>query len=103
MYLQIDPPEDPLKTHPIQTGREMSIQPYPNRQFWFIDDPDRQFGDGSVLTRTRTRSDGPEPLLTLLTSEFTLMTNLSLQPGGMDISLDRTTVLPHCIFILFAS
>jgi hypothetical protein len=31
------------------------------------------------------------------------MTNLSLQPGGMDISLDRTIVLPHCIFILFAS
>jgi len=31
------------------------------------------------------------------------MTNLSLQPSGMDIMLDRTIVLPHCIFILFAS
>jgi hypothetical protein len=36
-------------------------------------------------------------------SEYTLTTNLSLQPGGMDISLDRTIVLQHCIFILFAS
>jgi len=56
-------------THPIQTGREMSIEPYPNRQFGFIDNPDRQFGNGSVPTRTRTRSDGPEPLLTLIWPE----------------------------------
>jgi len=57
MYLQMDPLE--LRTRPIQTGREMSIEPYPNRQFRFIDNLDRQFGDGSVPTRTRTRSDGP--------------------------------------------
>jgi len=38
---------------------------YPSGQFGFIDDPDRQFGNGSVWTRTRARSDGPQPLLTL--------------------------------------
>jgi hypothetical protein len=65
MYLQMDPLEDTLRTRPIQMGWEMSIEPYPKRQFRNIDDPDRQFGDGSVLTRTLTRSDGPEPLLTL--------------------------------------
>jgi len=42
--------------------------PYPSGQFGFIDDPDRQFGNGSVWTRTRTRSDGPELLLTLVTN-----------------------------------
>jgi hypothetical protein len=41
------------------------MEPYLSGQFGFIDDPDRQFGNGSVWTRTRTRSDGPEPLLTL--------------------------------------
>ena len=41
------------------------MEPYPSGQFGFIDDPDPQFGNGSVWTRTRTRSDGPEPLLTL--------------------------------------
>jgi hypothetical protein len=61
----MDPLEDPLKTCPIETGREMSIEPYPNRQFGFIDNPDPQFHLGSVPTRTRTQSDGPEPLLTL--------------------------------------
>jgi len=65
MYLQMDPLDNPLSTRPIQTGREYSIEPYPNARFGFIDNPDRQFGAGSVLTRTRTRSDGPEPLLTL--------------------------------------
>jgi len=41
------------------------MEPYPSGQFGFIDDPDRQFGNSSVSTRTRTRSDSPEPLLTL--------------------------------------
>jgi len=36
-------------------------------------------------------------------SEYTLTTSLSLQLGGMDISLDRTIVFQHYIFILFAS
>jgi len=68
---------NPLKTRPIQTGREMSMEPYPNRQFGFIDDPDRQSGSGQVPTRTRTRSDGPDPLLTLL--------KLNVQGSGGEI------------------
>jgi hypothetical protein len=56
---------DPLTTRPIQTRWEFTMEPYPSRHFGFIDDPDRQFGNGSVWTRTQTRSDGPEPLLTL--------------------------------------
>jgi hypothetical protein len=44
------------------------MEPYPSGQFGFIDDPDRQFVNGSVRTRTRTRSDGPELLLTLAAS-----------------------------------
>jgi len=65
MKLQMDPLCDRLTTRPIQTGWEFTTEPYPSGQFGFIDDPDRQFGNGSVWTRTRTRSDGPEPLLTL--------------------------------------
>ena len=61
----MDPLCDPLTTRPIQTGWEFTMEPYPSGQFGFIDDPDRQFGNGSVWTWTRTRSDGPEPLLTL--------------------------------------
>jgi hypothetical protein len=66
MNLQIDLLYNSLRTRPIQTGREMSRKLYPNRQFGFIDDRDCQSGLGSVLTRTRTRSDGPELLLTLV-------------------------------------
>jgi hypothetical protein len=43
----------------------MSMELYPNQQFGFIDDTDRQSGSGSVPTHTWTRSDGPDPLLTL--------------------------------------
>ena len=49
------------------------MEPYPSGQFGFIDDPDRQFRNGSVWTRTRTRSDGPEPLLTLFLGAFRLL------------------------------
>jgi len=42
------------------------MEPYPGGQFGFIDDPDCQFGNGSVWTRTRTQSDGLEPLITLV-------------------------------------
>jgi len=63
--LQIDPLGDPLTTCPIQTGWEICIEPYPNWEFGWVANPDHQFGNGSVLTRTRTRSDGLEPLLTL--------------------------------------
>jgi len=63
----MDPLGDPLTTRPILTGWECTMEPYPSGQFGFVDDPDRQFGNSSVWTRTRTRSDGPEPLLTLVT------------------------------------
>jgi len=56
---------DPLTTRPIQKGWEFTMEPYPTGQFVFIDDQDRQFGNGLVSTWTRTRSDGPEPLLIL--------------------------------------
>ena len=61
----MDPLCDPLTTRPIQTGWEFAMEPYPSGQFGFIDNPDRQFGNISVSTRTRTLSDNPEPLLTL--------------------------------------
>lgn len=65
MNLQIDIRDNLLWTHPIQTGLEMSIEPYPNWQYSSIDDPNDILGDGSVLTWNRTPSGGPEPLLTL--------------------------------------
>ena len=65
MYLQMDPLDNPRMTRPFQMGKMISIEPYPNGQFGFIDNPDRQFGGSSVPTRTQTRTDGPEPLLTL--------------------------------------
>jgi hypothetical protein len=66
----MDPLYNPQGTRLIPIGREMSIEPYPNRQFGCIDDPDGQSGYGSVPTRTRTRSDGPDPLLTQSLREF---------------------------------
>jgi len=65
MYLHMNPLNNPLITHPLQTGREMLIEPYQNWQFQLINNPDRQCGSSSVLTLTRTWSNGPESLLTL--------------------------------------
>jgi hypothetical protein len=62
----MDPMGDWLTTRPIQTGWEFTMEPYPSGVFGFIDVPDHQVGNGLVCTRTRTRSDCPEPLLTLL-------------------------------------
>jgi hypothetical protein len=62
MNLWMDPLGDLLTTCPIQTGWEFTMEPDPSGQFGFIDDPDPQFGNS--LGWTRTRSDGPEPLLT---------------------------------------
>jgi len=56
---------DPLITRPIQTGWEFTIEPYLSWQFGLIDNADCEFGNGSGWTRHRTRSDGPEPLVTL--------------------------------------
>ena len=63
----MDPQGDPLTTHPIRTGWEFTMEPYLCGKFGFIDDPDRPFGNCSVWIRTLTRSDSPEPLLTLVT------------------------------------
>jgi len=62
----MDPLGDPLTTLSIQMGWEFTIDPYQSWRFGFIDNHDHQFGNGSVWTRTRTQSEGPEPLLPLL-------------------------------------
>ena len=69
MYWHMDPLYNQLQTRPIQTGREMSIELSPNRQFRFSDDPECQSSSGSVLNRTRTRSDSLELLQTLNTAD----------------------------------
>jgi hypothetical protein len=66
----MDPLGDLLTTRPILTGWEFTLKPCPSEQFRFIDDPDRQFGNGSFWTQTQTRSDGAEPLLTLTTDDL---------------------------------
>jgi len=57
---------NPLTTRPSQMGWEITFDLYSSWPFGFIDNLDRQFGIGSVWTWTRTWSDGPEPLLTLV-------------------------------------
>ena len=47
--LQMDQLDNWLTTHPIDVSWEISIKPYPKSQFGSIDDPDRQFGEGSEL------------------------------------------------------
>jgi hypothetical protein len=70
----MDPLGDPVTTRSIQTGLEFTMEPYPSGQFGCIDDPDSQFGNGSVWTRTLTGSDGPELILTLcITVLFTTL------------------------------
>jgi len=64
----MDPLGDQLTTHPFQTGWEFTIKPYLGWRFRWIDNPDSQFVNGSIPTRARTQSDGPEPLLTLVSS-----------------------------------
>jgi hypothetical protein len=59
---------NPLRTCAIQTGREMLIEPYPISEFGFIDNADCKSGSGSVPTRTQTRRDGPDLMLTPLIS-----------------------------------
>jgi len=62
----MDPLYNPLRTRPILMGREMSIELYPNQQFGFNDNLDRQSGSGSVPARNRTRLEGPELSLRLV-------------------------------------
>ena len=68
---------DLLTTRPIQTGWEFTMELYPSGQLGFIEDPDHPFGNGSVWSRTRIRSEGPEPLLTLVMSSLTNEWSLS--------------------------
>ena len=68
----MDPLGNPLTIRPIQTGWEFTMQPDLSRQFRFIDDLDHRFDNGSVWTRSRIRSDGPGPLLTLVVWERTV-------------------------------
>jgi len=65
MNLQTDPLDNLLPTQPVEMGCEISIEPYPNCHFWWIDNHDCHFGEGSVPTQTRTQSDVPDPLITL--------------------------------------
>jgi hypothetical protein len=85
MYLQRDPLENPLRYRRIETGRERSSKPYLNSQLGFMDNLELQFGNQSVTTWTRTQSDIPEPLLTLVVwsgSQCNLVSDTSL---GLDI------------------
>jgi len=61
----MDPLGNLLTTRLILTGWECTMELYPSVEFGLIDDLDHQFANASVWTWTRTRSDGPEPLLTL--------------------------------------
>jgi hypothetical protein len=65
MNPQMDLLADPLPTCPMQTDSGISIEPYPDWRFGFIDNAEHQFGKKSVLTRTRTGSDSLERLFTL--------------------------------------
>jgi len=85
MNLWMDPLGDPLTTRLSQTIWVIPIEPYPCWRYRFIDNLDCQFGNGPVLTLTRTRSDGPELLLTLGVKFSSLEAwAASLIPGGED-------------------
>jgi len=88
MFLQMDSLDNPLTTRQTQAGREISIELYQNRRFRFIEDPDCQLGVGLVMNRTRTRSDGPEPLLLLVVRPFAQANNGIL--AGDDAPLNTT-------------
>jgi len=87
MYLQMDPLDNPLGTHPIQPSREFSKEPYPNGWFRFIDNPDCQFGVSSVQTHNRTWRESPEPLRTLMTSVL-LAKTANIGKRQMKMSID---------------
>jgi len=66
LYKSTDgPPRRPADNPPNSDGWEICIEPDLNWRFGCIDNPDHQFGNCSVLSQTRTWSDGPELLLTL--------------------------------------
>jgi hypothetical protein len=55
---------DPLRTLLIQTSSQLTGGPYLIGRPGFIDNPDHQWGNSSVWTRTWTRSGGLPLLLT---------------------------------------
>jgi len=85
---------DLLTTRPIQTGWEFTFELYLSWQFGFIDNPDRQFGNGLVWTRTRIWSDGPEPLLTLGVSHLLILQTQHWILYCMACSIDPSVSIP---------
>jgi len=81
---------DMLTTRRIKTGWQFTVEPYQSRQFGFILDKDHQFGNSAIWTRTRTRSEGPELLLTLIRHiPDTGITSTDLTPGRNALTLHR--------------
>jgi hypothetical protein len=65
---------DLLISREIQMCWEFTLAPYASWRIGFIDNPDRQIGNGLGTTLSQTRSDGSEPLSTLVvTIENTLV------------------------------
>jgi len=73
MNVKTDALDNLLIPRPIQTGWELSIEPYLNWQVGIIENADCKFGDTSVPTRTRIQSGGLEPLLTLHVTHIVIM------------------------------
>ena len=86
---------DPLTTHPIQMGWEISIEPYPNWRFGWIDNADCQFVNYSVLTWTGTRSDCLEQLLTLTMPHWLTSQHLTPHPNHTKLYRRPLSVIPH--------
>jgi len=74
----MDSLSDQPTTRQIQTGWEFTIKPYPRWQFWPIDNQDPQFANNLILTWTRPWSNGPEPLLTLLSIDARFVRNVGI-------------------------
>jgi hypothetical protein len=66
MNVWMDPLGDPLANRPIHMSWELSMELYLSCRFGLIDILNSQVTNCSVWGRTRTQSDSPEPLLTLI-------------------------------------
>jgi hypothetical protein len=66
----------------------------PKWAFGLIDYPDRQFGNGLVGSQTRTRSDGPELLLTLTMGAFCSIGNAGVKSGSANNNSETADNLP---------
>jgi len=90
---------DPLTGRPIQMGWEFTTELNLSGQFRFIDDPDCQFGTGYVWTRTRTQSDGLEPLQTLHSEHITENMSESVTECISEVVSER---LSKCVSVSMA-